>query len=71
MKWNEEQLSVLWEIACTIAKNDLTYETGLGDIECSYCNGNNNYVTGQFDHETTCIVTKARVLVDEIEKGNN
>lgn len=68
---NEEQLCILWEIACNIAKNDLTYETGLGDIECNFCNGHKDYSTGEFEHTAKCIVTKARALVDEIEKGNN
>ncbi len=64
----EEKLKLLWEIAHEVAKEDPTYETGMGDVECFYCNGESDYQEHKFKHEDACIVIKARALVKE--KGN-
>lgn len=58
----EERLAALWKIAQEIVENDPTYETGMGDIECFYCSGD-NYSSKDFKHDDTCIVLKARALV--------
>lgn len=65
----EEKLAALWEIAQKVAEEDPTYETNSGDVECFYCNGDRNYRKKLFEHDASCIVTRARALVKE--KGNN
>jgi hypothetical protein len=60
----QEKLAALWEIAQEVAKDDPTYSTGFGDVVCIYCNGDQTWPSGNFRHEDTCIVTKARALME-------
>lgn len=58
----EEALAVLWEIAHEVAKDDPTYSTGMGDVECLFCSGD-DYSGEGFKHDLGCIVTRARALI--------
>lgn len=64
----EEKIAALWDIVGKLAKEDPLYDTGMGDTECIYCNGD-NYSSKDFNHDIDCIITRARALIHFKEKG--
>lgn len=56
-------LDIMWEIIKKLAESDTTYDTVMGDQECLFCNGGQDYSNSKYLHETTCIVIEARRLI--------
>lgn len=65
----EEILNLLWGIAKALAETDTTYETGIGDTECIFCNGDPEYGLIGYKHQDGCPVAIAARLLGE--RNNN
>lgn len=66
----EENLSVLWEIAKGVASANVLATAYLEPCEtyCIFCDGKIDYEIGNdFEHEPDCITIKARALMAQEE----
>jgi hypothetical protein len=72
---NKSRPKVMWEIIREVAETESTWHND--NDGCEYCPYCRNFLTQhqwlieskEFEHETDCIVARARALVAEIDKG--
>lgn len=68
----EENLSMLWEIAKGVASANVTATAYLEPCEtyCIFCDGKIDYqISNDFEHMPDCIALKARALVEQKKEG--
>jgi hypothetical protein len=64
------RLGTFWEIIKELAENATAFRRYWGAYECPFCHVIHD-VLDSFQHDDTCIVTKARSLVCELESGED
>ena len=60
---NEQLRAIVKEVAT----GDTTYYDGYGDRRCVFCQGEEDWMEGAYQHEPTCIVTLARAIMQKWE----
>lgn len=63
-----DKIVALWDIVGNLAKSDAFVLNSYDDYECPFCEETAN-LSRDFQHEPSCIVTKARALVKGMGKS--